>query len=275
MDVLRLASFSDGAEGGNLAGVVIADALPSEAEMQRIAAEVGYSETAFAAPLGDRWRVRYFAPQTEVPFCGHATIALASALATKFGDGAFSLVLNDAEIMVAGRRAGDLVAAELASPPTRSRPVEPEVLAESLALFGLDGADLDAAIPPARIHGGADHLVLPLAAREKLAGMAYDFETGRQLMRREGWITILLVWAQSDRLFHSRNAFAAGGLVEDPATGAATAAFAGYLRDLGRPREGAIDLVQGEDMGIRCRLHAEFGPVPGSAITLSGTTRSI
>mgnify|MGYP000942077117 CR=1 FL=1 len=275
MDVLRLASFSDGPTGGNPAGVVIADALPSAEEMQRIAAEVGYSETAFAAPLGERWRVRYFAPETEVPFCGHATIALASALATRVGDGAYALVLNEAEITVSGRRTGDLVAAELASPPTRSRPIEADVLAESLALFGLGAADLDPAIPPARIHAGADHLVLPLASRETLAGMAYDFETGRRLMQREGWITILLVWAESDRLFHSRNAFAAGGVVEDPATGASTAAFAGYLRDLGRASEGTIDLVQGEDMGIRCRLHAAFGPVPGSAITLSGTTRSI
>ena len=49
--------------------------------MQRIAAEVGYSETAFAMRDGDRWRVRYFSPEAEVPFCGHATIALGAALA--------------------------------------------------------------------------------------------------------------------------------------------------------------------------------------------------
>ena len=53
--------------------------------MQRIAAEVGYSETAFLAPDGTgrpgRWRVRYFSPLAEVPFCGHATIASGVALA--------------------------------------------------------------------------------------------------------------------------------------------------------------------------------------------------
>ena len=79
-DVRRIAAFSDGAQGGNPAGVWIGDALPPDALMQRIAAEIGYSETAFAAPLGDGWRVRYFSPESEVPFCGHATIALVQRL---------------------------------------------------------------------------------------------------------------------------------------------------------------------------------------------------
>lgn len=59
MNVLKIAAFSDGDAGGNPAGVVLADALPADAEMQRIAAEVGFSETAFAAPAGPGWRVRY------------------------------------------------------------------------------------------------------------------------------------------------------------------------------------------------------------------------
>jgi PhzF family phenazine biosynthesis protein len=79
MNVSRIAAFSDGDTGGNPAGVVIG-VLPDAATMQRVAAEVGFSETAFAAPEGDGWRVRYFSPQTEVPFCGHATIALGAAL---------------------------------------------------------------------------------------------------------------------------------------------------------------------------------------------------
>ena len=81
MRIQKIAAFSDGDSGGNPAGVLIAEFLPDETEMQRIAAEVGFSETVFAAPLGDSWRVRYFSPESEVPFCGHATIALGAALA--------------------------------------------------------------------------------------------------------------------------------------------------------------------------------------------------
>jgi PhzF family phenazine biosynthesis protein len=98
MTVLRIAAFSDGNKGGNPAGIWIGDELPSASTMQAIAADVGFSETAFAAPEGDAWRVRYFSPLCEVPFCGHATIALGAALALEHGDRSFELKLNRAEI---------------------------------------------------------------------------------------------------------------------------------------------------------------------------------
>jgi PhzF family phenazine biosynthesis protein len=273
MDVLKIAAFSDGDTGGNPAGVLIGDVLPDAAEMQGIAAEVGFSETAFAAPDGDGWRVRYFSPQSEVPFCGHATIALGAALVRQFGDGIFALTLNQANITVEGFRDGANVAAALQSPPTHSKPAAPELIAEALALFGYSSSDLDPAIPPALVHGGADHLVLALNSRKALAAMAYELKAGQTLMLREGLITILLAYAETPRLFHTRNPFASGGVYEDPATGASTAAFAGYLRDIAWPDGGAIDVVQGEDMGMRSRLHADIPPAPGSSIRVSGTAR--
>lgn len=273
MNVLKIAAFSDGDAGGNPAGVLIGDILPDAAEMQGIAARVGFSETAFAAPDGNDWRVRYFSPESEVPFCGHATIALGAALVRQFGDGIFPLTLNQASITVEGFRDGANVAAALQSPPTRSRPAPPELIAEALALFGYALGDLDPVIPPALIHGGADHLVLALNSREALAAMRYDLKAGQALMRREGLVTILLAYAQTPRLFHTRNPFASGGVYEDPATGASTAAFAGYLRDIGWPHGGAIDVVQGEDMGMRSRLHADIPQEAGSSIRVSGTAR--
>ena len=66
--ILRIAAFSDGDAGGNPAGVWIGESLPPADEMQRLAHAVGYSETAFAAPQGKGWRVRYFSPASEVPF---------------------------------------------------------------------------------------------------------------------------------------------------------------------------------------------------------------
>ena len=90
--------------------------------------------------------------------------------------------------------------------------------------------------------------------------MHYELKAGQAFMRREGWVTILLAYAETPRLFHTRNPFASGGVYEDPATGASTAAFAGYLRDIGWPHERGIDVVQGEDMGMRSRLHADIPP---------------
>ncbi len=265
-EVLRIAAFADGDAGGNPAGVLIADALPIPAAMQRIAAEVGYSETVFAMRQGDGWRVRYFSPESEVPFCGHATIALGAALALAQGDGVFALTLNEAKITVEGRSAAGLLSAALQSPPTRSAPAPQALVDEALALFGYTHADLDPRLPPALIHAGADHLALALRSREALAAMRYELDAGRVLMRRAGLVTILLAHAEAPQRFHARNPFASGGVYEDPATGAATAAFAGYLRDLGWPHGGDIEVLQGEDMGSPSRLRAEIPPAPGSSI---------
>ncbi len=270
----RLAAFADGDRGGNPAGVLVGEQHPSEAEMRRIAAAVGYSETAFAMRDGNAWRVRYFAPASEVPFCGHATVALGAVLALEHGDGVYRLLLNDAEITVEGQ-SQDGLAAALQSPPTRSQALAPELIREVLALFGYGADDLDPAIAPARVHGGADHFALILRSRERLAAMRYDLSAGRELMEREGLITILLGCAESPRLFHTRNPFASGGVYEDPATGAATAAFAGYLRDIGWPHQGSIEIIQGEDMGMRSRLRAEIPPQPGASIRVSGRVRFI
>ncbi len=283
LEVLKIAAFSDGSTGGNPAGVVITDALPESVVMQEVAAEVGFSETVFAAPAGDSWRVRYFSPESEVPFCGHATIALGAALALRFGDGVFPLILNQAEITVEGHAGGDAktkgsattpaITAALQSPPTHSKAAPAELVKSALALFGYSEKDLDKRIPPALIHGGANHLVLTLSSRQALASMKYDLNEGRTLMTKEGLVTILLAYCETPRLFHTRNPFASGGVYEDPATGASTAAFAGYLRDIHWPHGGSIDIIQGEDMKMRSHLHADIQDTPGSSIRISGTAR--
>jgi PhzF family phenazine biosynthesis protein len=275
MTVLRIAAFSDGNQGGNPAGVWIGDALPLASRMQAVAAEVGFSETAFAAPEAVAWRVRYFSPLCEVPFCGHATIALGAALALQHGNRTFQLKLNSVDISVAGRRDGQTIAAALQSPPTRSAPLDRSLQADMLKLFSYARDDLDFRIPPARIHAGADHAVLALKTRSALARMRYDFKRGRDLMEESGLITIALVMAESPRLFHVRNAFAFGGVLEDPATGAAAAALAGYLRDIGWPHGGVINIVQGEDMGMRSLIRAEIDTPIGSSIRVSGMARVI
>src|SRR4051795_4321504 len=85
---LRYAAFTDTPEGGNPAGVVLDATGMADDEMLAIAAEVGYSETAFLTPRADgEYDVRYFSPEAEVPFCGHATIATAVALAERDGTG--------------------------------------------------------------------------------------------------------------------------------------------------------------------------------------------
>lgn len=277
MALFRISAFSDGETGGNPAGVVLAEAFSSEADMQRIAAEVGYSETAFAVPAdgGESYRVRYFSPETEVPFCGHATIALGAVLAEQVGEGSYALQLNDARISVDGWQESGAYRAALRSPETFSRPLAPGLLNGVLDLFSLSADALDADIPPAFIHGGANHIVIVLKDRSRLAQMDYSLEAGRRFMRTNDLVTIMLAWRETDTLFHVRNAFASGGVLEDPATGAAAAAFSGYLRDLGWLDGGALDIVQGEDMGSKSLIHTEFSGTRSEPVKVSGRTRKL
>lgn len=278
MNIQRIAAFSHDNKGGNPAGVVLLETAASQSEMAQVAAEVGYSETAFAVRTGDgneAWRVRYFSPESEVPFCGHATIALGAALGAQYGAGTYALALNDAQITVVAEPTDAGMAATLASPPTRSLPATSAEVRDALALFGLAPDDLDDRLPPARMHGGADHLVLALNDRTRLAAMRYDLDDGREAMRRHALVTIMLVFVEDERTFVARNAFASGGVLEDPATGAAAAAFAGYLRDKNWPHGGRFTIRQGEDMGAPSRIDVRLTDTAGSPVQVSGRARLI
>jgi PhzF family phenazine biosynthesis protein len=275
MIVQRIAAFTNGASGGNPAGVVLCDELPDAEAMQAIAAKVGYSETVFAAPADVGWRVRYFAPEVEVDFCGHATIALGAALAKREGSGTFVLQLNRAQITVDGDLSAGDWRASFQSPPTHSRNASAAIIDAALALFGLAQDDLDGRIPPAIANAGADHLVLAIRDRGTLSAMRYDLDHGRELARRNGIGTFTLLYAETPQLFHARNPFPIGGVYEDPATGAAAAALGGYLRDLAWPHPGSIVIRQGEDMGQACCLYVQIAGQPGAPVRVSGTVRSI
>ena len=290
-DVQRLAAFHDAGTGGNPAGVALTERMPDERTMRRLAAEIGYSETAFAHPEGDAWRVRYFSPESEVPFCGHATIALGAALAAREGDGTFRLRLNEADITVEGRAGGERderderdergqrgrrgPGASLLSPPTSSVAADPALVEAALALFGYAPRELDPALPPLVACAGATHLILALRERGSLAAMRYELGAGRALMDGAGLVTIALVHARGPHAWDARNAFASGGVIEDPATGAAAAALAGALRDRGLAGGDPVTIVQGEDMGARSVIVAEASGGVGEPVRVSGAVRRL
>lgn len=279
MTPARISAFAaSSTSGGNPAGVVIADALPSAAEMQDVARQIGYSETAFAARDRDAWRVRYFAPEAEVPFCGHATIALGAELGARFGAGRYRLLIADGEIDVTATQTDNGWGAELTSPATWSKPLDPALLSEMLDMFGWAADDLDPRFAPTLSFAGARHSVLALRHRQTLADMAYDFNTGRDFMHQHDLVTLNMIHIVDQTHFDSRNAFAYGGVVEDPATGAAAAAFAGALVDQGWPAlsgGGSFTISQGKDMGSPSRLTVTVSGTPGDRVRVGGATRRI
>lgn len=275
MNVLKLAAFSQNGKGGNPAGVAFYDEMPAESEMLAIAKEVGYSETAFLVKQEDGWRVRYFAPEMEVPFCGHATIALGASLGERFGEGTYQLYLNDSTISVRAEKTSGGMSATLQSPATWSEDAPQEYADKVLAAFDLTKEQLDPRFPVRLAGAGAKHLIIFLKERKTLADMSYPFDEVRALMNEQGLVTVSLLWNESDDVFHSRNAFASGGVYEDPATGAAAAALAGYLRDIGWNGTSTFTILQGEDMGVPSRLTVSFTPKAGESVTVSGEVRHI
>ncbi|MEU9123144.1 PhzF family phenazine biosynthesis isomerase [Streptomyces sp. NPDC048506] len=280
VDVLRYAAFTDDPAGGNPAGVVLdAEALDDD-RMLAVAARVGYSETAFVTahdPAARRYRLRYFSPRAEVAFCGHATIATAVALATRTGPGDLLFDTPVGEIKVGTTADGTTVRATLTSVPAHSRPATDEHVEPVLRALHWSRDDLDADLPPHLAFGGNEHLVLAVHSRARLAALDYDFDALHDVMRQYGWTTVHLVnRAAPDRLdFHARDPFPVGGVVEDPATGAAAAAFGGYLRTLGLVTEPLrVHIRQGEDMGRPSDLYVDLRPddarvrVTGEAVPL-------
>lgn len=273
--VQRIAAFSRKGKGGNPAGVLICEKMPTADEMLAIAKDVGYSETAFLHPHEDGWRIRYFAPEIEVPFCGHATIATGLALGEHSGVGTYKLYLNEGEIMLSIEKQNDNFMIALQSPPTWSQDTSTELIDTFLKQFNLSKDDLHNSYPIKIAGAGARHLIVPLKNRERLSKMSYNFDTVKKIMLEEELTTIDLFWVESDTTIHSRNAFASGGVYEDPATGAAAAALAGYLRDISWSGNNSFEILQGEDMNVPSRLLVEYTNEKGSSVKISGEARHI
>ncbi len=279
-EVLRYAAFTDDPRGGNPAGVVLDAAGLDDAKMQGIAAEVGFSETAFLVESSPgTFDVRYFAPSSEVPFCGHATIASGVALAHRRGAGTFVFRTKSGEVAVESSAddAGSGAVATLTSVEPALAELDDATLSDLLAALRYGPADLDPALPPRVAYAGAWHPVIALADRGRLAALSYDFDVLKELTRDRGWTTVQLVWREAPLLFHARDPFPVGGVVEDPATGAAAAALGHYLRELGLVQPPArITIRQGDDLGRPSLLTVDVEAkdrrlrVSGAAVDMAG-----
>lgn len=296
VEVLHLTAFADGPGGGNPAGVVLDAATLSAVDMLRIAAEVGHAETAFvvdASVAGDdrRVAVRYFSPGAEVPFCGHATIATAVALAERRGVGAFTLDTAVGPVVIATARGGGRAGVGTASgadadagPVTASftsvvpvvRDLDPAVADRLLALLGLTRADLDDRRPLRESFAGNRHPIVAVREPDVFDGFGFDPAALRALMDEQGWAGTVTVFCDRGvdesgaTVVEARNLFPVGTITEDPATGSAAASLGGYLRALDLIAPPARVVVrQGRHVGRSSVLVVDV-PVVGG-ITITGT----
>ena len=261
MEILTYRAFTTtDKESGNPAGVVLDAEALDRADMLRIAADLGFSETAFLTEITPTSaRIRYFTPLDEIAFCGHATIASGVALASRGAGPVVTLATKAGEVPVeVTPDAATLIAVD-----SSVAPLAEHLLDELLAALRLAHGDLDPAMPAAFVRGGNPHPVI-FVADGVLARLDHDAEAVLALQNREGWDgTVPVVHRVSATRFVSRNPFPRGGIREDPATGSAAASLGYYLRDGGRVTLPAvIEVEQGAQTGHPSRLVVEI-PVEG------------
>lgn len=284
-EVLHFAAFADGPGGGNLAGVVLAAEGLSDEQMLQTAMEVGYSETAFLTTELDadrRARIRYFSPGAEVPFCGHATVATAVALAEKYGPGPFSFITVAGEIVLETLASEEAMTAAFTSVEPLVTAISPTVLARLVSLLSLNPEQLHPEYPAALAYAGNTHPVLVVQEQADFDGFDFDAAGLRILMDEQGWAgTVTVLWVASAGLAETdppelvaRNLFPVGEILEDPATGSAAASTGAYLRSLGAVKTPSTVIIrQGAHVGRPSILHVSI-PAQGG-ITVSGTATRV
>jgi trans-2,3-dihydro-3-hydroxyanthranilate isomerase len=286
--------FTDRPFGGNpLAVFPDARGIPGE-RMQQIAREFNLSETVFVLPPEDpahTRKLRIFAPASELPFAGHPTVGTAFVLAAigevPLAGGETRAVFEEGvgPVPVMIRAEGgkpvftQLTAAKL--PEVGPPPPPISELAEMLSLDPadlLDGEDASGDRPEA-VSCGVPFLYIPLRNRDAVR---------RARLRADRWEALLGgYWAQEVYVFardpelpgsHVRSRMFAPrmGIVEDPATGAATASFGGYLASRAPERDGTLHWVieQGFEMGRPSILHLEADKQDGriTAVRVGGSS---
>lgn len=275
-DVQRWAAFSSDPAGGNPAGVLLDARGLDDADMLRIATEVGYSETAFVTPTGDPARrdIRFFSPNAEVPFCGHATVASAASIAEEQGDGtiAFTTPVGVVEIETVTGPDGRRVSFTSVAPEVE--PLTGRALDDVLSTVGLGLGDLHPDHAPAIAFAGNRHPLVVLADRATFDDFTIDRARARAVLDAHGWpATIGMLWPESPELWHARHVFPVGGIVEDPATGAGAAATGGYLRETGALRAPAHAVIlQGRHVGRPSELSVAI-PMTGGIVVSGAAVR--
>ena len=272
---------------GNRAGIVPDAASMDESEMQRLAAAVAASETAFLLepPPGATHRLRYFTPAAEIAFCGHATVAtyhwLVETGAIAPGNHMLDTPAGRVPIQVEAMDGGG-VRVWMSTPlyPWEPAPVAGATL---MGLLGGSQAMRDAALPLER---AGKNVYVALTKRADLTSLQPrwdDLETEGKRHGIGGFYVFTRDAAEPGSVTQGRYFAPAFGIREDPVTGSASGPLAEYLARhavLALPPGGGTVRVraeQGDAMGKPGRLDFEVAGSPGKveSVRIGGTAVTV
>jgi PhzF family phenazine biosynthesis protein len=210
--IFQVDAFATRRFAGNPAAVMPMDGFLADAVLQAIAGENNLAETAFLVPEGGDYRLRWFTPATEVPLCGHATLASAAVVMERLEPGRNRVVFHSASGPLTVKRAEAGYVMDF--PVRRSAPVAtPSGLEQALG------------IAPIEVFANQFNYMALLESAQVLRELAPDMAALVRLDRGG-----LIVTAPGDGIydFVSRYFAPAKGVPEDPVTGAAHCMLAPY-----------------------------------------------
>ncbi len=281
--------FTDQLFGGNQLAVFTAAEGLTDQQMQAIAREMNLSETTFVFPPEDpanTCKVRIFTPGGELPFAGHPTLGTAHVLVATgmcgAGEAPFQIVLEEGvgpvPVTVSpgkdGRTFAQLSVAQMPTvgPPPPSRD-------ELAAILSVSPDDIPADLPIEAVSCGVPYLIVPVSGLDAMARlspntMLWDKVLGDYWTDAIFAYTRETVHAGSD--IHGRMFAPSLGITEDPATGSAVVALAGYLGSREGAPAGTVRWMveQGIEMGRPSFLEIEADKQAGeiTAVRVSGST---
>lgn len=281
LDFFIVDVFAQRRYAGNQLAVFSDAAGLSSDQMQQIAQEINFSETAFITG-GDHtagYDVRVFTPLAELPFAGHPTLGTAYILQTQVIGQAIDTVrlnLPVGPIPVQLDYGGGTQIERLwmrQNPPTFGASLPAAAIAP---ILGLELAAIDERFPVQIVSTGLPFMLVPLRSCAHLQQIQIDLPRYYELIAQAEAQAIFVFCpeAQSpDCQFAGRMFADALGIPEDPATGSANGCFAGYLvqhRYCGADRID-VQVEQGMEMGRPSRLYLRAAQTGGAiAIDVGG-----
>lgn len=236
--VYKLNSFAKTKEGGNAAGVVINANSLSEKDMIKIAAILGFSETAFILPSeAADFRVRFFTPKEEVDLCGHATIAAFHTMAHLglLKPGKYKQETKAGILGIEIKEDHSVMMNQTV--PVYSVIIEKEELADSL---NIDSSQMLEDLPAQIVSTGLRDIMIPVKSIEILNAMKPDMEKIKMISQKYNAVGYHVFTLQS--LYGAnascRNFAPLYEIPEESATGTSNGALGCYLYHYGKINSG-------------------------------------
>ena len=233
VDLYTLDAFTDTPGGGNPAGVVLEADNLGNADMQKIAAKAGFSETAFvkSSETADV-KTRFFTPNSEVNLCGHATIATFSLLAQMKIISAKSYIQEtNAGLLPVEVSSDNSVFMRQNTPQFLGR-VEKKEISDSL---NLQESCIDGNYPIQVVSTGLCDIMVPVRSLKQLMGIKPNFKKISDVCKEYGaaGCHVFSLETLHSSTAHCRNFAPLYGIPEESATGTSNGALACYLYKYG------------------------------------------